>query len=295
MRGQDGSVDAIVAAIAGRQHGVVNRRQLLEAGLSSSGIDRRVVAGRLHPEFRGVYRVGHRAPSILARYAAAVLACGVGAALSGLAAAHLLRLRRDAAIPEVSAPRHRSIAGVVVHRRTLPAAELGRARGIRCSSVARTLVDLAAALSLGDLARAHHEARIHHRVHPSSVEAILRRVPNAPGAANIRAVVRGDAPALLSRLERRFRGILREQRLPLPVFNRPVGAHYVDCRWREHRLTVELDSYTFHQSRWAWERDQARDRETHARGDALRRFTWADVFEDQVYMLAELNRLLSRR
>jgi very-short-patch-repair endonuclease len=79
------------------------------------------------------------------------------------------------------------------------------------------------------------------------------------------------------------------------VFNRPVGAHYVDCRWREHRLTVELDSYTFHQSRWAWERDQARDRETHARGDALRRFTWADVFEDQVYMLAELNRLLSRR
>jgi hypothetical protein len=36
------------------------------------------------------------------------------------------------------------------------------------------------------------------------------------------------------------------------VTNRPAGAHYVDCRWPEHHLTVELDSYRYHRSRYSW-------------------------------------------
>jgi hypothetical protein len=60
----------------------------------------------------------------------------------------------------------------------------------------------------------------------------------------------------------------------------------------EQRLTVELDSYRYHQSRHAWEQDRRREREAHARGDQLRRYTYGDVFEDPKLMLAELRVLL---
>ena len=53
--------------------------------------------GALLPVHRGVYRVGHRAPSVEARYLAAVLACGEGALLSGRAAAHLYGLLKGPA------------------------------------------------------------------------------------------------------------------------------------------------------------------------------------------------------
>jgi very-short-patch-repair endonuclease len=67
----------------------------------------------------------------------------------------------------------------------------------------------------------------------------------------------------------------------------------VDYRWPEHRLTVELDSYRFHNSRHAWEQDRRREREARARGDVFRRYTYADVFEDPRLMLADLRSLLS--
>jgi very-short-patch-repair endonuclease len=85
---------------------------------------------------------------------------------------------------------------------------------------------------------------------------------------------------------------LRAAGLPLPITNRPAGAHYVDCRWPAHKLTVELDSYTYHASRHAWEQDRRRDREARARGDQMRRYTWTDVFHQPEPMLAELHVLL---
>ena len=83
----------------------------------------------------------------------------------------------------------------------------------------------------------------------------------------------GDAPVTLSRLEKRFLERLEQAGLPRPVTNRPAGAKRVDCRWPEHRLTVELDSYTFHNSLHSWEQDRLREREARRRGDAFLRFT----------------------
>jgi hypothetical protein len=76
------------------------------------------------------------------------------------------------------------------------------------------------------------------------------------------------------------------------VTNRKAGEKRVDCRWPEHNLTVELDSYRFHNSRHAWELDRRREREAHARGDDFRRYTYDDVFEQPDGMLAELRGLL---
>jgi Transcriptional regulator, AbiEi antitoxin len=65
--------------MGGAAHGVVTRAQLLRAGVTEAAIEQRLRIGALLREHRGVYRVGHRAPSLEARYLAAVWACGEGA------------------------------------------------------------------------------------------------------------------------------------------------------------------------------------------------------------------------
>jgi very-short-patch-repair endonuclease len=67
----------------------------------------------------------------------------------------------------------------------------------------------------------------------------------------------------------------------------------VDCRWPEYRLTVELDSYTYHNSRESWEADRRRERDAYARGDEFRRFSRDDVFKRPRLLVAELRPLLS--
>ena len=69
----------------------------------------------------------------------------------------------------------------------------------------------------------------------------------------------------------------------------------VDCRWPEFGLTVELDSFRFHNSRHSWEQGLEREREARERGDAYRRFSYRDVFEDQSYMLRELAKFLPKQ
>jgi very-short-patch-repair endonuclease len=76
------------------------------------------------------------------------------------------------------------------------------------------------------------------------------------------------------------------------VTNKVAGGRRVDCRWPDHRLTVELNGYRYHRSRHAWEQDHRRRREAHARGDEFRTYTYADVFEDPSFMLVELSELL---
>jgi very-short-patch-repair endonuclease len=268
---------------------VVTRAQLVAAGITPEEIRQRMRRGaliRVHP---GVYRVGHRARSVEATFLAAVWACGEGAVLSGRAAAHLWGLiKGPAPAPEVTAPAKRQVQGVTTHRmRTIQATTH---RGIPVTTVPRTLVDLAAVLSLDALARACHEAGVKHGTTPAQVEAAKR--PRTPGAAKLRAVLHGDAPVTLSELERVFQRRLREAGLPRPQTNKPAHGRRVDCRWPEHRLTVELDSYRYHHSRHAWEQDRRREREARARGDEFRRYTYGDVVERPRLMLAELRALL---
>lgn len=297
MAPKDKTVERTLARIATGAQGVVTRKELLAAGVTADEIRHRLSNGALIPEHRGVYRVGHRAPSVEARYIAAVRACGEGAVLGGLAAAYLLGLIMGGAPPpEVLAPTQRRVKGVGTrHCRHIDGPDTTIWRGIPVTTVPRTLVDIASVLHTDDLARACHEAGVRHGTTPSAVEAVLARRPRSPGAVRLRRILRGEVRVTLSKLERRFLELLREAGLPLPVTNRPAGGRRVDCRWPKHRLTVELDSYRYHGSRHAWERDRRREREAHARGDDFRRYTYGDVFEDSGLMMSELRALLPVR
>jgi very-short-patch-repair endonuclease len=288
------TVERKLDRIGSSAHGVVTRCQLLDAGISDDEIRHRVHIGALIRVYRGVYRVGHRAPSVEARYLAAVKACGEAAVLSGLPAAWLFGLIRGLApSPEVTVPRLHQVKGVNVRRSRW--VESMRFRRTPVTTVPRTLVDIAADLPEDELAKACHEAGVRFGTTPRQVESVLARRPRTRGAAKLRRIISGDSPILLSRLEKRFRKLLRQAGLPLPQTNRPAGGHYVDCRWPDHKLTVELDSYRFHNSRHAWEQDRRREREAYSRGDQFRRYVWGDVFENPRQALAELTVLLSPR
>jgi very-short-patch-repair endonuclease len=297
MGPKSSTVERKLAAIAAASHGVVTRAEVLRAGITERELKRRVAKGTLVPVHRGVYRVGHAAPSLEARYMAAVKACGERSLLAGRAAAHLLGLlKRPPSMPEVLTATQRRPQGVVIHRvRRLDPPDATEWRGVPVTNAPRTLVDLAAVLDPPDLARAFHEAVVRHHIKPEGVERVLRRRHNWPGARELRRVIWGNEPVSLSRLESSFIAVLRRARLPLPETNQLAGGHYVDCRWPEHRLTVELDSYAYHGTRHAWERDIDRERQARARGDEFGRYTWRDVAEDPEPMLKDLRALLTRQ
>jgi very-short-patch-repair endonuclease len=294
MAPQDGTVEREIGRIASKQHGLVTRAQLLDAGITSDEIRGRLRTGALLRVHRGVYRLGHLARSTEARYLAAVLACGDQARLSGRAAGHLLELLKGKGPPpEVTAPTERRVPGVKTRRaRRGEPHDATTWHGIPVTTPARTLVDLSSVLSFDDLARACHEAGIKHGTTPRQVEEVLARRPSTSGAKVLRRVLHGDTHVTLSPLERRFLQRLREAGLPLPRTNKPAGGRRVDCRWPEHRLTVELDGYRYHRSRHAWEQDRRRERQARARGDEFRRYTHGDVFDDPDLMMAELLALL---
>ncbi len=286
--------ERIIAEIASASHGIATRGELLGAGLTPHQIATRVGKGALIVVHRGVYRAGHCAPSRDASFMAAVRAGGEGALLSGLSAAALLGLvDRPPHVVQVLASTERRLPVRVTRARRGGSGDAFVWHGIPVTSIARTLIDIAPQLGDEDLARAVHRAATRYRTIPADVERVLARRPSSPGAARLRAVLRGDVKVTLSELERRFLSLLRARDLPLPQTNRRAGAHRVDCRWPAHRLTVELDSYRYHNSRYSWEQDRWRERAARVRGDQHRRYTHDDVLEDPGSMLRELESLLS--
>src|SRR3712207_5596134 len=140
-------VERFVADLAARQHGVVAHWQLVELGLSPEAIQRRVRAGGLHRIHRGVYAVGHPRINGNGRWMAAALAHGPLAVLSHrtAAAVHaLLRSTSPSAHVTVPANGRRSRKGIVLHQGALPDGERAMVDGLPVTTVARTLLDLAA-------------------------------------------------------------------------------------------------------------------------------------------------------
>ena len=297
MEPLDRTVERKLARIASSQWGVVTTLELLLAGVSKMEIRRRVQNGLLIRVHRAVYRGGHTAWSVEASYMAAVKACGKGAVLCGRAAAYLqglLRTRKPPP-PEVMCPTERRIAGIKTKRcRNMAARKTTRLKGIPLTCVPETLVDLAATEELSDLARACHEAGVKHRTTPAQVKAVLARRPTAPGSKNLMRIMSGGVPVSLSKLERAALQLLERHGIERPPeVNRLVGEHRVDLRW-PGRLTVELDGFRFHNSRYAWDQDRKRERAARKRGEQHCRYGYSDVFEDPRELLAELREILQR-
>jgi very-short-patch-repair endonuclease len=265
-----------------RQHGVITRSQLLELGLSKAAIAHRLRTGRLHRLHRGVYVIGGRKVDCLARWMAAVLACGRDAVLSHHSAAELWGIRRPrGGRLEVSVGERmrRRPPGIHVHRRSgLSRVDRRLHRGIPVTSPARTLVDLAGGLQRAGLESAVNEADRLDLIHPEQLRRELDAVKGQHGIGRLRELLNRRSFRLTdSELERRFLALVRFARLPMPETRQVVSGFRVDFFWPDLGLVVETDGLRYHRTPAQQARDRRRDQAHTAAGLAVLRFTNAQI------------------
>jgi very-short-patch-repair endonuclease len=286
------SPDEALAELAGRQHGVVSRKQLTALGFTRDAVRRRVERKRLQRLYPGVYAVGHTGLTPDSRRLAAVMACGPGALLSHRAAGVAQHLLPASSHFEITL-RHgrKSRPGIVIHRsRLIHPDDRSSVRGIPVTSVARTLVDLADVLSEERLAKAVHEAEVQRVFDLGAVEAVAARLAGRKGRHKLSRVLAAYQPEphfLRSEAERRFKRLCERHSLPQPQFNVHMAGQELDAWWEDVQLAVEIDGAEVHHTRRAFHEDRARDRRLAAHAIRVVRVTWRDL-DDDARLAAEL-------
>jgi very-short-patch-repair endonuclease len=97
-----------------------------------------------------------------------------------------------------------------------------------------------------------------------------------------------------SDLEEDFLALLHHHRLPPPETNVKLGRWEVDFLWRDQRLVVEVDSFTYHRGSIAFEDDHARDLDLRQRGYTVLRFTDTQIEVEPARVVADVARALAQ-
>jgi very-short-patch-repair endonuclease len=263
--------------LATQQHGVVSTRQLDGLGYSPSSAAKAAKAGRLRRIHRGVYAVGHVPLTWEGRCLAAVLAArpAVASHLSAGWLWGLLRNRPGTVHVTVPTPR-RARRPFVIHFADLPARDRGEVQEIPVTSVARTLLDLAATLSPARLERVLERSEERQLFDLAAIDYLLARTAGHPGHGRLcaaLAIYREDPTFERSKLERRFRRLVKKAGLPVPSMNFNVEGYELDAYWEAERFVVELDVYETHGSHAAFERDRLRQEDLKLKGVEMIRVT----------------------
>jgi predicted transcriptional regulator of viral defense system len=290
--------DLEAADLAATQHHVVDYRQLLELGLRRGAIQHRVRTGRFHAIHHRVYAVGHSDIGRSGFLMAAVLALGPGAVLSHRTAADHWGLIKTSS-PAIHVTTARSTRtrprGVIVHQvRQLLEADRAEVDRIPVTSVARTLLDLAAVARPLDLIAAIEQAERLRLFDLIAIRELLDRSNGRRGAKALRdaliAVV--DPPDTRSPLEDRFVAYCRARKLPIPALNVVIAGYCVDAAWPSRNVVVELDSRRHHSGTNAFEQDRRRDTKLQVAGFAIVRITDRRLREEADELYEDLVRLL---
>ncbi len=223
---------------------------------------------------------------------AAVLACGEGAVLSHHSAAALWELLRP-----IDGPIHVSVStttgrisrqGIRLHRCPSIADPLsspsslpirgGRGQGITTrrhripvTTIQRTIDDLDGTVPPYLLRRARRQAELK-GIHLKGTERKRQR----------------------SDLEEDFLALIHPHNLPSPETNVKLGRWEVDFLWREKRLVVETDSFTYHRGSVAFEDDYARDLDLRQQGFTVLRFNDTQIENEPDRVVADVAAALRR-
>ncbi|HEU4656380.1 MAG TPA: type IV toxin-antitoxin system AbiEi family antitoxin domain-containing protein [Capillimicrobium sp.] len=290
-----------VARVAAAQDGVLSTRDLLAAGLSRAAISRWLAAGRLVRIHRGVYAYGHAALTPNGRRLAAVLACGPGAVLSHRSAAAawgLLTTHRPRFDVITAGAAGRALDGIDAHRCRLHPSERTMLGALPITTVARTIVDLAAVESQARLERAIVAAERAALLDLREIDAIVARAPRRRGTRRLRAALAAYRPEhawTRSELERATLALIERHGLPRPSVNALVAGHEVDLHWPGDALVVELDTLGTHGGAAAFHGDRARDQDLTAAGQRVIRLTDRQVADEPARVAATLRALLRPR
>ena len=252
--------------LASLQWGCITTRQLRSCGVDKSTQTRWVKLGILRQLHHGVYVYGPLGLAPEQRWMAALLAASDRAALSHTTAAAVHGLVAVRAITEVTAPtRRRGDASMRVRSGT---GETTVVRGLRVTTVAQTLLDLAAIR--WPIERLVNDALGRSLVSLDDLKAFALDHRGRRGAKPLLKAV--GLPHTRSAWERRFlRWVTQLDGLPNPKTNDRIDALTVDVHWPPHGLVVELDTDQTHGTPWAKRRDARRDAYLRRRGKRVRR------------------------
>ena len=275
-----------------QQHGLISRRQALEAGMTAYQINDRVRTGRWGVAARSVYRHAVWPETQLSRLLACCMAADALASHRSAAALHDIDgYELDRVELVVPWSRRPTIKSAKLHRTTqMDLAKPVVRKGIPCTALDRTVLDLAAVV---------HRKRLEHTIdavlrdgllRPSDLYAVLvahsRRGRKGCGAFRDALDERcGDDPVPLSAWSRMMADLLVDAGLDRPAMEYRVcvsGGEFVaqvDLAYPECRVAIELDSKRWHLNSVSFERDPQRRNALTAVGWTVLTFTWSDYKE----------------
>lgn len=301
------ATDRLIGDLAQQCAGLVARRHLLSAGLSSNQITRKVASGRLHVVHRSVYALVDGPLDGTQIAIAACLAVPDGV----IGTCHAGELHGLRGVPrrrvEMTVPpgRHPNVSGVLFRRSNrMPEHHVEQwANGIRVTTIARTIFDLG-----GEMDEAAHRNLVTDALERGLVTfeelaAVGQELAGRgrPGSAAHRRLGVTEPARLfgvMSEGELRLGDALldagvelvRQHPLRLPS-GRSVR---VDLAIPELKLAVEVDHPMWHASPEALQRDHSRDNELSLLAWEHLRFTTDDV-TDRLSSCVAIVREIRRR
>ena len=284
--------DRLIAELAGRQFNRISWRQLIDLGVGSGAIGRRLADGRLVVAEDGVFVVAPtQGDEDWGRWMGATLtAPGTFLCRTSAAAAWgawtVTRAFETVVRPGNGGPRRHG--GIVAFRSLTLEGETTTHRGVPITTAPRTLLDLAASrISERALARTVRETvRLERTTIPELVEA-LRGWRRRRGAGRLTRTIARYSGLPLERArsgaEVRAMEIIRDARRPLPRLNRRVAGEEADLSWPNLRLIIEIDGGPFHLDVGEDARKQAR---WEGAGWEVRRIPASDIYQRPGRLLA---------
>lgn len=290
--------------VALSQDGVVTWAQLHGVELSHSLARRRVAAAAWARPHREVYLVLDLVRDPVRSVARAALIAGPdGALASHLLAGHLHRLQGlpRLIVPELVVAREvggYTNPGLVVHRTATLERAMHPVQGFPATSVARTLADLSASLTLEQLVSGMDSALTAGTVSRAELAEVCARWVGRPGVELLARATPLAAVGSGSPLESRIRLILVGGGLPEPTLQIVVvinGCTYrIDMGYLAHLVAIEGDGRDPHSLPDALFNDRVRQNALTNAGWQPLRFTWDDVTGRPGYVLATVAAALSR-
>lgn len=286
-------------ALAGKQHGLLTRKELLALGFSSKAIQHRIAKGRLHPLGWGVYAVGWPQLTPQRRWTAAILSCGEGAVLSHRSAAAMWGIGKERpGRIDISVRRRCQYRRPGMHVRSrprLPKADIAMLNGIPVTSPARTLLDMATELDDRALERSVNEADKRDLIDPETLRTVLEGHVGEPGVRRLRKLLDRHTFRLSdAELEVLFRPIAKKAGLPLPLTKQIVNGFEVDFYWPELGLVVETDGLRYHRTPATQAGDSLRDQTHVAAGLLSLRFAHYQVRYEPARVRGVLSKTAAR-
>lgn len=285
----------------------------LSAGLTTAQFRTLVRAGDLVRLRRGVYSTakfaGQAAQGAILRHVVQVAAVTGSQRVKGAVASHqsaailhgfdLLREPGDGAVWLTRPPgryRNGGVQGVRFHSAAIPAEHVTRVLGVRVTTPARTVLDLARSLPYMEGVVVADSALHAGATTKAELSAMLESCKGWPGTAGARYVLEFGDPRSESVLESAARVYFAQFGLPTPeqqaniVDDKMRFIGRVDFIWKSHKTIAEADGMGKYENPEKAREQIRRDIRLRAAGYKVVHFTWAELFGDPGSVLARIRK-----